>query len=125
MSTLQKPKIKDLNHSECAAAPILNSLWERFDFSLLLAQSGIMKRNGTPSWLICCLYVVGLVTLFRRPESAIGRQRRSAEANVSALKLAQYTLSRFFTKDFAWTTFGKNVSSVCSKILMRLPMEMS
>ncbi|GED17844.1 hypothetical protein [Aneurinibacillus migulanus] len=62
MSALQKSRFKELNHSECAGAPILKSLWERFDFSLLLTQSGIIKRNGTPSWLICFLYVVGLVS---------------------------------------------------------------
>ncbi|OAB26867.1 hypothetical protein PMSM_25900 [Paenibacillus macquariensis subsp. macquariensis] len=51
-----------MNHSECAGAPILKGLWDRIDFSLLLTQSGIMKRSGTPSWLVCFLYVVGIYT---------------------------------------------------------------
>ncbi|UJF31744.1 transposase [Paenibacillus hexagrammi] len=109
MSALQKPKFKDLNHSECAGAPILKSLWERFDFSLLLAQSGIMKRNGTPSWLICFLYVVGLVANC----SSVTQIAQLADKDAllkrmfQPWKLAQYTLSRFLTKGFAWTTFGK------------------
>ncbi|WP_260982259.1 transposase [Paenibacillus sp. 32O-W] len=109
MSALQKPRFKELNHSECAGAPILKSLWDRFDFSLLLTQSGIMKRNGTPSWLICFLYVVGLVS--NCSSVAQMAQLADKDALLKAMfqpwKLAQYTLSRFFTKGFAWTTFGK------------------
>lgn len=109
MSALQKPNFKKLNHSECAGAPILKSLWDRFDFSLLLAQSGIMKRNGAPSWIICFLYVVGLVSHC----SSVAQMAKLAEkdsllkAMLQPWKLAQCTLSRFFTKGFAWTTFGK------------------
>lgn len=55
MLALQKPRFKELNHSECTGVPILKSLWDRFGFSLALTQSGIMKRNGIPSWFICFL----------------------------------------------------------------------
>lgn len=110
MSALQKPKFKHLNHSECAGAPVLKSLWERFDFSLLLTQSGIMKRNGTPSWLLCFLYVVGLVSHCTSVVQMAKLVDKDALLQVmfQPWKLAQYTLSRFFTKSFAWTTFGKN-----------------
>jgi hypothetical protein len=109
MSALQKPKYKKLNHGKFAGAPILKSLWERFDFSLLLTQSGMIKRNGTPSWLICFLYVVGLVSNC----SSVVQMAKLADEDAllkgmfQPWKLAQYTLSRFFTKGFAWTTFGK------------------
>ncbi|WP_019537633.1 transposase [Paenibacillus ginsengihumi] len=109
MSALQKPRFKALNHSECAGAPILKNLWNRFDFSLLLAQSGMMKRNGTPSWLLCFLYVVGLVS--NCPSVAQMAQLADKDALLKEMfqpwKIAQYTLSRFFTNSFAWTTFGK------------------
>lgn len=62
MNALQKPNFKDLSNGECVGTPILKTLWDRFDFSLLLTQSGIFKRCGTPSWLICFLYVLGLVS---------------------------------------------------------------
>lgn len=109
MSALQKPRFKDLNHGECAGAPILKSLWDRFDFSLLLTQSGIMKRSGIPSWLICFLYVVGLVS--NRSSVVQMAELADKDALLKAMfqpwKLAQYTLSRFFTNGFAWMTFGK------------------
>lgn len=109
MSALQKPRFKDLNYGECAGAPILKSLWDRFDLSLLLTQSGMMKRSGTPSWLICFLYVVGLVSNC----SSVVRIAKLADddallkAMLQSWKLAQYTMSRFLSSSLAWTTFGK------------------
>jgi hypothetical protein len=35
MNTLQEPKYRELQLSEYAGAPILRTLWERFDISLL------------------------------------------------------------------------------------------
>lgn len=71
MKTLEKQRFKELSHGECAGAPILRPLWDRFDFSLLLTQSGIMKRNGTPSWLLCVSirHWIGFKLLFRYPDS--------------------------------------------------------
>lgn len=109
MSAIPKPRFKDLNHGEFAGAPILKIIWERFDFSLLLTQSGIMKRNGVPSWLICFLYVVGLVSYC--PSVAQIAQLADKDALLKIMlqpwEIAQYTLSRFFTNSFVWTTFGK------------------
>jgi hypothetical protein len=109
MSALQKPRFKDLNHGECAGAPILKNLWERFDFSLLLTQSGMLKRSGTPSWLICFLYVVGLVSNCSSVVQIAQLADKDAllKAMFQPWKLAQYTMSRFFSSSFAWTTFGK------------------
>ncbi|UOF88940.1 transposase [Fodinisporobacter ferrooxydans] len=109
MSTLQKPRFKELNHGECAGAPILKSLWDRFDLSLLLTQSGIMKRSGAPSWFICFLYVVDLVSncssVFQIAE--LVDKDALLKAMFQPWKIAQYTLSRFFTNGFAWVTFAK------------------
>lgn len=109
MNTLNKPSYKKLSLSECAGAPILRTLWERFDFSLLLTQSGMMKRSGTPSWLICFLYVVGLVSNCSSVAQMAGLAKKDALLKVmlQPWKLAQYTMSRFLTAPYAWKTFGK------------------
>jgi hypothetical protein len=109
MSALQKPRFKDLNHGECLGAPILKTLWDRFDISLLLTQSGMMKRSGTPSWLICFLYVVGLVSNCSSVVqiAQLADKDTLLKAMIQPWKLAQYTMSRFFSSSFAWTTFGK------------------
>lgn len=108
-ATLEKPRYRKLMHGECAGAPILRTLWDRFDFSLLLTQSGILKRNGAPSWMLCFMYVIGLVA----DCSSVNQIAKLAEKDVlleymfKPYKLAQYTLSRFFTTPFAWRSFGK------------------
>lgn len=103
MKTLQSPRFHKLSLSECAGAPILRTLWDRFDFSLLLAQSGMMKRSGTPSWLICFLYVVGLVSNCSSvvQMADLAKKDTLLKAMFKPWKLAQYTMSRFFTTSFA------------------------
>lgn len=61
-SNLEKPRFRKLSLSECAGARILRTLWDHFDFSFLLSQSGIVKRNGAPAWMLCFLYVIGLIS---------------------------------------------------------------
>lgn len=108
MSAIQKPRFRDLNHGECAGVPILKQLWDRFDFSLLLTQSGMMKRSGTPSWLICFLYVVGLVSNCSSvvQMAELAEHDKLLRAMFHPWKLAQWTLSRFLSSPHAWTTFG-------------------
>lgn len=109
MKTLQKPKFRELSLSECAGAPILRTLWERFDISLLLTQSGMLKRSGTPSWLLCFLYVVGLISNCSSVVQMADMAQKDSilKAMFKPWKLAQYTMSRFFTNGFAWKTFSK------------------
>lgn len=109
MNALQKPKFRELQLSECAGVPILRTLWERFDISLLLTQSGMMKRSGVPSWLLCFLYVVGLIS---NCSSVVQMADLAQKDSLLKLmfkpwRLAQYTMSRFFTVSHAWKTFGK------------------
>jgi hypothetical protein len=109
MKTLEKPRFKELSQGECAGAPILRSLWDRFDFSLLLTQSGIMKRSGTPTWLFCFLYVIGLISNCSSVVKMASMAKKDSllKAMFHPWKLAQYTMSRFFTTAYAWRTFGK------------------
>ncbi|QUH26096.1 hypothetical protein HZR23_10350 [Serpentinicella alkaliphila] len=59
--TLGKPKYRNLQQGNGGGTPVLKAIWDKFDFSLLLTQSGIVKRNGVPTWLIAFAYVVGLI----------------------------------------------------------------
>lgn len=108
MSILEKPKFQSLQHGECAGAPILKSIWDKFDFSFLLAQAGIHRNNGTPTWMLCFLYVIGLVC---RCSSVLKMSEVVAKDAVLSImfrgqKLAQYTLSRFLTHNYDWHKFG-------------------
>ncbi|WP_211274485.1 hypothetical protein, partial [Paenibacillus oryzae] len=106
--TLEQPKFRKLSHGQCAGAPILRTLWDQFDFSLLLTQSGIFKRSGAPSWMLCFMYVIGLVSGCSAVSQMAGLASKDAmlELMFKPYKLAQYTLSRFLTTPFAWRTFG-------------------
>jgi hypothetical protein len=109
MSALQKPRFKVLNHGECAGAPILKTLWDRLDLGLLLSQSGISKRSGIPAWLVCFLYVMGLISNCDSVSKMAELLKKDALLKVmfQPWKLAQYTISRVLTTSFAWRTFGK------------------
>lgn len=107
--TLEKPRFRKLSLSECAGAPILRALWDQFDFSLLLTQSGVYKRSGAPAWMLCFLYVIGLssgCTAVSQMADLAAKDGLLGEM-FKPFKLAQYTLSRLFTTPFAWRTFGK------------------
>jgi hypothetical protein len=107
--TMEQPRFRKLMHGECAGAPVLRTLWDRFDFSLLLTQSGIFKRNGVPSWMLCFMYVVGLIAGCSSVNQMAQLAGKDAllELMFKPYKLAQYTLSRFFTTPYAWRSFGK------------------
>ncbi|MHA6484979.1 transposase [Paenibacillus sp. strain BS8-2] len=86
----------------------MRSLWDRFDYSLLLTQSGIMKRNGVPYWILCFMYKMGLVSNCTSVNQMSHLAAKDALLSMmfKPYKLAQYTLSRFLTTPFAWVTFG-------------------
>lgn len=109
LKTLQSPRFKDLSQGECAGAPVLRTLWDRFDFSLLLTQSGIMKRSGAPTWLLAFLYVIGLVAGCSSVLQMIELAGKDAllKAMFAVRQITQCAMSRFLTTPFAWRTFGK------------------
>lgn len=113
MQTLEKPVFEDLSHSECAGAPILKSLWDHFDISYLLSQSGIDKKSGVPTWMLAFLYIVGLTSKCSSVLNMSKLVDKDALLKIMfrGLKIGQYTLSRFLTGDYNWNTFGiKRVS---------------
>jgi hypothetical protein len=123
MSTLQKPKFKKLSHSSFGGAPLLLSLWNRFDFSLLLTQSGIFKKSGIATWKLSFLFVVGLIA-----QCASCLQMVEFYAKDSLLQkifegkaVTQSVFSRFLTDEFNWNTFNlKRVSKFQEDVETRL-----
>jgi len=109
MKTLQFPRFKELAQGECAGAPILRRLWDIFDFSLLMTQSGIYKDRGVPTWILAFVYVLGLIA---QKSSVVQKAKMAAkDALLGPMfgehSIKQYTLSRFFTANYDWTGFGR------------------
>lgn len=62
MARLCKSEFKELStFSNVGGAPVLRALWDRFDLSLLLSQSGIFNVQGVATWVLAFVYVVGLI----------------------------------------------------------------
>jgi hypothetical protein len=108
MSTLKDLKFKKLLYSSFGGAPLLLSLWNRFDFSILLTQSGIFKSRGISTWKLAFLFVVGLmarcnscsqIVQFYDKESLL--QRIFNEKAIS-----QSAFSRFMVSKFRWDVFN-------------------
>ncbi|OPG15223.1 hypothetical protein [Ferroacidibacillus organovorans] len=110
MARLCKPGFKELSSfSRVGGVPVLRTLWDRFDFSLLLSQSGIFKVRGTATWILAFVYIVGLINrcssvnalaTFFNADGLL--QRMAGIANVT-----QSTLSRFLTGFSQWGLFNQ------------------
>lgn len=109
MKTLQKPRFCNLPQGECAGAPILLKLWERFDFSFLLTQAGINKVRGVPTWMLSFLYVIGLIAQCSSVSKMAELAGKDALLKVMfrGIKITQSTLSRFLTTSYNWSLFGQ------------------
>ena len=93
-----------------SANPVLAMGSFRFFFATY-AIWHLSKRNGVPSWMLCFMYAIGLVLNSSPSVNQMALLANSKDALLAIMfktyKLAQYTLSRFFTTPFAWRTFGQ------------------
>lgn len=110
MAHLCKPEFKELSSfSNIGGAPVLRTLWDRFDLSLLLSQSGIFKVRGVATWILAFVYVVGLIhrcssvnalATFFNADNLLKRM-------TGIQKMTQSTLSRFLTGFSGWDIFNQ------------------
>lgn len=108
MSTLQKPKFKKLPYSSFGGAPLLLSLWNRFDLSLLLTQSGIFKKSGVTTWKLAFLFVVGLIARCSSCLQIVNFYAKDSllQAMFGGKAITQSVFSRFMTGAFRWDIFN-------------------
>lgn len=103
------PKFKDLSSfSQLGGTPVLLTLWNRFDLSLLLSQSGIFKVRGTPTWVLAFLYMIGLI--HRSPSVSALTSFFNGDGLIQRMlgfrSVTQSTLSRFLTGFSEWSSFN-------------------
>lgn len=108
MSTLQKPKFKKLAYSTFGGAPLLLSLWNHFDFSLLLTQCGIYKSRGCPTWKLAFLFVIGLIARCTSCLQMLDFYKGEAllQKMFGNQAVTQSVLSRFLVSSFDWQSFN-------------------
>lgn len=61
MMNLEKPIFENKAHDPGGGIPLLKSLWEKFDLSLIFLQTGFQKHSGISAWLIAFAYICGLI----------------------------------------------------------------
>lgn len=62
VTPLPKPQFQSLSSiSRLGGIPVLHTLWNQFDLSLLLSQSGIFKSRGVATWILAFVDVIGLL----------------------------------------------------------------
>lgn len=107
--TLEQPRFRKLNQGHVAGAPILRELWDRFDLSLLLMQSGISIRSGVPPWLLCFMYVIGLVSNCPSVNQMASLVSKDALLAImfKSFNVTQYTMSRLFSAPYDWALFSR------------------
>ena len=52
MMNLEKPILENKVYGPGGGIPLLKSLWEKFDLSLLFLQTGFQKHSGISAWLM-------------------------------------------------------------------------
>lgn len=106
--SLNKPEYQEIPVSSCGGVHVLLALWERFDLTFLLTQSGIFKLRGVPTWKLAFLVVAGLIA---RCSSCLQMVRLHAQETLLRVmlegRIAQSTLSRFLTGGYAWAEFNR------------------
>jgi hypothetical protein len=108
MKKLCKPTFEKKDHGQGAGIPVLKTIWDLFDLSLLFSQSGIRKHSGIPAWLLAFAYICGLVN---HSSSANQNAKFSTEAPflqqlLSGQIISQSAFSRFLSKPFQWLRFS-------------------
>lgn len=108
MMKLCKPTFEKKDYGQGAGIPVLKTIWDLFDLSLLFSQSGISKHSGTPAWLLAFAYICGLVS---HVSSTSQNAKFSTEAPflqqlLSGEIITQCAFSRFLSKPFQWLRFS-------------------
>jgi len=108
LKKLNKPAFREKDHGHGAGIPVLKSIWDIFDLSLLFSQSGIRKHSGLQSWLLAFSYICGLI-------KNVGSANKNAQMSkdspflqqlLSGKLVSQSAISRFLSKPFDWLKFS-------------------
>ena len=108
LKNLCKPSFEKKDHGQGAGIPVLKTIWDLFDLSLLFSQSGIRKHSGIATWLLAFAYICGLIN---HADSASQNAKFSTESPflrqlLSGEIISQSAFSRFLSKPFQWLRFS-------------------
>ena len=91
LKKLGDPSFEKKDYGQGAGIPILKTIWDLFDLSLLFSQLGIRKHSGLPPWLLAFAYICGLIG---QVTSANRNAKFSSEAPFLRQLLSEQTISQ-------------------------------
>jgi hypothetical protein len=108
LKKLGDPSFEKKDYGQGAGIPILKTIWDLFDLSLLFSQLGIRKHSGLPPWLLAFAYICGLIG---QVTSANRNAEFSSEAPflkqlLSEQTISQSAFSRFLSMPVEWFKFS-------------------
>jgi len=108
MTNLEKPILENKEYGPGGGIPLLKSLWEKFNVSLLFLQTGFQKHSGISAWLMAFAYICGLIA---KKTSVNQNAEFSSDSPVLGLLLkgktvTQPAFSRFLSKPYQWIKFS-------------------
>jgi len=108
MMNLEKPVFENKQYGPGGGIPVLKSLWEKFDLSLLFVQNGIVKHSGVSGWLTAFAYICGLIAQMPsvKQNADFSSDSPILQILLKGQSITQSAYSRFFSKPFQWLKFA-------------------
>jgi hypothetical protein len=108
LKTLSDPSFEKKDYGQGAGIPVLKTIWDLFDLSLLFSQLGFLKHSGLAPWLLAFAYICGLIG---QVNSANHNAKYSTDAPflqqlLSGKTISQSAFSRFLSTPFKWFNFS-------------------
>jgi len=104
---LTKPKFRIQDESAFGGMLVLLSIWNRFDFSLLLTQCGIFKIRGLATWKLAFAFVASVVNNCTSDLKRVNFLSKDTvlKAVFKVEKISQSAMSRFLNDYTEWQKF--------------------
>ncbi|WP_165908329.1 hypothetical protein [Hydrogenispora ethanolica] len=108
MKILRKPTFEEKNHSKGGGIPVLKTIWEMFDLSLLFSQLGYQKHSGLSVWQLAFAYICGLIDNAGSTNQIANflKETPVLKQLLSGKVVTQCAFSRFLSKPFQWLQFS-------------------
>ena len=108
MKVLCQPTFEEKSHGKGGGIPVLKTIWEMFDLSLLFSQLGYQKHSGLSVWQLAFAYSCGLIDNAgsTNQNANFSKQTPMLKQLLSGNVVTQCAFGLFLSKPFQWLQFS-------------------
>lgn len=108
MKKMCEPTFEEKSYGQGGGIPVLKTIWEMFDLSLLFSQLGFQKHSGLAAWQLAFAYICGLVhnTGSTNQNAKFSQETPMLKHLLSGKNVTQCAFSRFLSTPFEWLKFS-------------------